>query len=109
MLAIALCFHIDHLEAGVKSPISLPAAQIFVDAGGQRGRTLMFSCPVILVRLFTGCSTMLADTRMAYAFAREGALTFSPYSTVPSHLLNHTLLTDDLASSLTSTQPHTPP
>jgi amino acid transporter len=31
----------------------------------------------ILVQFFTGCSAMLADTRMAYAFARDDALPFS--------------------------------
>jgi hypothetical protein len=29
------------------------------------------------VQFFTGCSAMLADTRMAYAFSRDGALPFS--------------------------------
>jgi len=34
---------------------------------------------VILVQFFTGCSAMLADTRMAYAFSRDDALPFSKY------------------------------
>ena len=33
----------------------------------------------ILVQFFTGCSAMLADTRMAYAFARDNALPFSEF------------------------------
>jgi len=34
---------------------------------------------VILIQFFTGCTAMLADTRMAYAFARDDALPFSRF------------------------------
>ena len=62
----------------VNTPTGLPAAQIFLNAGGKTGGTIMWLF-VILVQFFTGCSAMLADTRMAYAFARDGALPFSEY------------------------------
>ncbi|OAL75231.1 amino acid permease [Trichophyton violaceum] len=64
MLTVTMCFCITDLEAVLKSPTGLPAAQIFLDAG--------------------------ADTRMAYAFARDDALPFSkvlatvnPYTLTP--------------------------
>lgn len=34
---------------------------------------------VILVQFFTGCSAMLANARMTYAFARDEALPLSRY------------------------------
>ncbi|MCJ1388003.1 hypothetical protein MMC18_000847 [Xylographa bjoerkii] len=58
------------------SPTGLPAAQIFLNAGGRTGGTIMWFW-VILIQFFTGCAAMLADTRMAYAFARDDALPFS--------------------------------
>ncbi|KAF3896852.1 Programmed cell death protein 2, C-terminal putative domain family protein [Trichophyton interdigitale] len=76
MLTVTMCFCITDLEAVLKSPTGLPAAQIFLDAGGKTGGTIMWSF-AILVQFFTGCSAMLADTRMAYAFARDDALPFS--------------------------------
>ncbi|EEQ30594.1 amino acid permease [Microsporum canis CBS 113480] len=89
MLTVTLCFCITDLDAVLKSPTGLPAAQIFLDAGGRTGGTIMWSFAV-LVQFFTGCSAMLADTRMAYAFARDDALPFSkvlakinPYTLTP--------------------------
>jgi len=76
ILTVTFCFCINDLDAVVTSPTGLPAAQIFLNAGGKKGGTAMWFF-VILVQFFTGCSAMLADTRMAYAFARDGALPFS--------------------------------
>lgn len=78
MLTVTFCFCISDLDAIISSPTGLPAAQIFLNAGGRTGGTVMWFF-VILVQFFTGCSAMLADTRMAYAFARDGALPFSGY------------------------------
>ncbi|KAH6677091.1 amino acid permease-domain-containing protein [Halenospora varia] len=72
-LTVALCFCIDDLDAVIKSPTGVPAAQIFLNAGGKSGGTAMWFW-VILVQSFTGCSAMMAMTRMAYAFSRDGAL-----------------------------------
>lgn len=72
-LTVALCFCIDDLDAVIKSPTGVPAAQIFLNAGGKSGGTAMWFW-VILVQTFTGCSAMMAMTRMAYAFSRDGAL-----------------------------------
>jgi amino acid transporter len=40
---------------------------------------------VILVQFFTGCSAMLANARMAYAFARDEALPLSGYALSQPH------------------------
>ncbi|KAL1986613.1 hypothetical protein VTN96DRAFT_5991 [Rasamsonia emersonii] len=76
MLTVSMCFCINDLDAILNSPTGMPAAQIFLNAGGRKGGTIMWFF-VILVQFFTGCSAMLADTRMAYAFARDEALPFS--------------------------------
>jgi amino acid transporter len=76
MLTVSMCFCINDLDAILDSPTGLPAAQIFLNAGGQTGGTFMWLF-VILVQFFTGCSSMLADARMTYAFARDEALPFS--------------------------------
>ncbi|OJI99992.1 hypothetical protein ASPVEDRAFT_51273 [Aspergillus versicolor CBS 583.65] len=76
VLTISLCFCLTDFDAILNTPTGLPAAQIFLNAGGQTGGMIMWGLAV-LVQLFTGCSAMLADTRMAYAFARDEALPFS--------------------------------
>ena len=76
ILTITMCFCINDLDSILHTPTGLPAAQIFLNAGGKAGGTIMWSF-VILVQFCTGCSAMLADTRMAYAFARDEALPFS--------------------------------
>ncbi|KAL4921868.1 amino acid/polyamine transporter I [Aspergillus aurantiobrunneus] len=89
LLTISLCFCLTDFEAILDTPTGLPAAQIFLNAGGKTGGMVMWGF-AILVQLFTGCSAMLADTRMAYAFARDEALPFSstlckinPYTQTP--------------------------
>ena len=77
-LTITFCFCLTDFEAIMSSPTGLPAAQIILNAGGQTGGTIMWVF-IILVQGFTGCSAMLADTRMAYAFARDEALPLSRY------------------------------
>ncbi|KAI9707102.1 MAG: hypothetical protein M1836_000062 [Candelina mexicana] len=78
MLTITFCFCLSDFDGIVHSPTGLPAAQIFLNAGGRVGGTVMWFW-VILIQFFTGCSAMLADTRMAYAFARDDALPFSNF------------------------------
>ncbi|KAI9745855.1 MAG: hypothetical protein M1818_000536 [Claussenomyces sp. TS43310] len=78
MLTVTFCFCTSDVDAIVGSPTGMPAAQIFLNAGGRAGGTAMWFF-VVLVQFFTGCSAMLADTRMAFAFARDGALPFSRF------------------------------
>ncbi|OQE47401.1 hypothetical protein PENCOP_c001G02805 [Penicillium coprophilum] len=78
VLTVSMCFCLTDFEGILTSPTGMPAAQIFLNAGGKRGGTIMWAF-VILVQFFTGCSAMLADTRMAFAFARDDALPFSKF------------------------------
>lgn len=78
MLTVCMCFCLTEFDEILNSPTGLPAAQIFLNAGGKAGGTTMWAF-AILVQFFTGCSAMLADTRMAYAFARDDALPFSRF------------------------------
>lgn len=78
VLTISMCFCLTDLDSILRTPTGLPAAQIFLNAGGKTGGTIMWGF-AILVQFFTGCSAMLADTRMAYAFARDEALPFSSF------------------------------
>lgn len=78
MLTITFCFCMSDFDAILGSPTGLPIAQIFLNAGGRTGGTVMWFF-VILVQFFTGCSAMLANARMAYAFARDEALPFSGF------------------------------
>lgn len=81
-MTVTLCFCIDDLDDIIKTPTGVPAAQIFLNAGGRRGGTAMWFF-VVLVQVFTGASAMMAMTRMAYAFARDGAIPFSGYNIFP--------------------------
>jgi amino acid transporter len=85
MLTITFTFCLNDLDAIMSSPTGLPVAQIFLNAGGRAGGTAMWFF-VILVQFFTCCSAMLANARMAYAFARDEALPLSRY-VLASHYL----------------------
>ncbi|QDS71763.1 hypothetical protein FKW77_009138 [Venturia effusa] len=76
MLTITFSFCLNDLDGIMASPTGLPVAQIFLNAGGRAGGTVMWFF-VILVQFFTGCSAMLANARMTYAFARDEALPLS--------------------------------
>ncbi|KAL4888985.1 amino acid permease [Aspergillus ambiguus] len=78
VLTVCICFCLNDFEGMMNTPTGLPAAQVFLNAGGKTGGTIMWGF-AILVQFFTGCSAMLADTRMAYAFARDEALPFSSF------------------------------
>ncbi|KAH8592743.1 amino acid/polyamine transporter I [Bisporella sp. PMI_857] len=90
LLTITLGFCI--LDGDVSSLLSNglgnPAAQIFYNARGPKAGLAMWFW-VILIQFFTGCTAMLADTRMAYAFARDNAFPFSE----TFKLMNHKTLT----------------
>lgn len=75
-ITFTYCLTPNYVEDIVGSPTGLPVAQIFLNAGGQGGGTVMLLC-VILVQFMTGVSAMLANARMVYAFARDEALPLS--------------------------------
>ena len=76
MLTVTFCFCMSDFDTIMASPTGMPVAQIIFNAGGKTGGTIMWFF-VMLVQFFTGCSAMLANARMAYAFSRDGAFPFS--------------------------------
>lgn len=110
MLTITFSFCLSDLDGIMASPTGLPVAQIFLNAGGRAGGTVMWFF-VILVQFFTGCSAMLANARMTYAFARDEALPLSRYISL-RHGLSHPSRADTeliLVSGVKSTNSRKPP
>jgi amino acid transporter len=73
---VTICFGLSNFDAIMSTPTGIPAAQVFLNAGGRVGGTFMWFF-VVLVQFLTGCSAMLANARMAYAFSRDEALPLS--------------------------------
>jgi amino acid permease (GABA permease) len=73
VLLIGLTFGIQHYAATVASPTGEPPVQIFIDAlGATTAKVLVLV--VIGAQLFCGMSSVTANSRMIYAFSRDGAL-----------------------------------
>ncbi len=70
-LLIGVTFAIQDYGAAAGSTV--PPAQIFVDALGATGGKLLLLI-VIVAQLFCGMSSVTANSRMIYAFSRDGAL-----------------------------------
>ena len=78
VLLIGLTFAIQHYEPERLSATGVPPAQIFVDAAGSvTGKLLLLI--VIGAQLFCGMSSVTANSRMIYAFSRDGALPASAF------------------------------
>lgn len=75
-VVFTFCLTETYMDDIVGSPTGLPIAQIFLNAAGRDGATIMLFF-VILIQFFTGAAAMLANSRMAYAFARDEALPLS--------------------------------
>ncbi|HEX9623588.1 MAG TPA: amino acid permease [Streptosporangiaceae bacterium] len=73
VLLIGLTFAIQHYEAERLSATGVPPAQIFIDAVGKTGGELLLLI-AIGAQLFCGMSSVTANSRMIYAFSRDGAL-----------------------------------
>ena len=72
-LLVAITWSIQDYEAERTTALGLPPAQIFIDAAGQNlGTFLLFICMV--AQWFCGMASVTANSRMAYAFSRDGAL-----------------------------------
>jgi amino acid transporter len=56
----------------------VPPAQIFIDAVGATGGKLLLFI-VVVAQLFCGMSSVTANSRMIYAFSRDGALPGSSF------------------------------
>lgn len=84
LLLIGVTFAIQHYGAEATSATGVPPAQIFIDAVGLTGGKLLLLI-AIGAQLFCGMSSVTANSRMIYAFSRDGAL---PGSSL-WHRVNH--------------------
>jgi amino acid permease (GABA permease) len=77
-LLIGITFAIQHYEPERLSATGVPPAQIFIDAAGSAvGKLLLLIA--IGAQLFCGMSSVTANSRMIYAFSRDGALPGSAF------------------------------
>ncbi len=73
VLLFAVTWSIQDFTAERQSPTGFPPAQIFIDAAGSgMGKFLLFIC--VVAQFFCGMASVTANSRMAYAFSRDGAL-----------------------------------
>jgi amino acid permease (GABA permease) len=78
ILLIGITFAIQHYSAEVTSATGEPPVQIFIDAlGATTAKVLLLV--VIGAQLFCGMSSVTANSRMIYAFSRDGALPGSAF------------------------------
>ena len=73
VLLIGVTFAIQNYTAELGSATGVPPAQIFWDAIGKTGAELLLVI-VCVAQLFCGMSSVTANSRMIYAFSRDGAL-----------------------------------
>jgi amino acid permease (GABA permease) len=72
-LLFAITWAIQDYDKEAATSLALPPAQIFIDAAGSGlGKFLLFIC--VVAQLFCGMASVTANSRMSYAFARDGAL-----------------------------------
>lgn len=73
ILLLGVTFAIQNYNAELASATGVPPAQIFIDAIGRVGGELLMAV-VIGAQFFCGMSSITANSRMIYAFSRDGAL-----------------------------------
>ncbi|NJC68232.1 amino acid permease [Planosporangium thailandense] len=72
-LLFAITWSIQSYDKEAATALGLPPAQIFIDAAGSGlGKLLLFIC--VVAQFFCGMASVTANSRMSYAFARDGAL-----------------------------------
>jgi amino acid permease (GABA permease) len=76
VLLIGVTFAIQNY--GTEASATVPPSTIFVDALGATGGKLLLLI-VIFAQLFCGMASVTANSRMIYAFSRDGALPFSKF------------------------------
>ncbi|MGQ0840556.1 amino acid permease [Actinokineospora sp.] len=73
VLLIGLTFAIQSYDGALASGTGVPPAQVFIDAAGATtGKFLLLIC--IGAQLFCGMAAVTGNSRMIYAFARDGAI-----------------------------------
>jgi amino acid permease (GABA permease) len=78
VLLIGITFAIQDYDGAINSSTGVPPAQIFLDALGDTGGKLLLLI-AIGAQLFCGMSSVTANSRMIYAFSRDGALPGSAF------------------------------
>ncbi len=78
VLLIGLTFAIQSYDSATGTATGVPPAQIFIDAVGTTGGKLLLLI-AIGAQLFCGMSSVTANSRMIYAFSRDGALPASSF------------------------------
>jgi amino acid transporter len=73
VLLLGVTFAIQNYSGELASPTGVPPAQIFIDAIGRTGGLILLLI-VIGAQFFCGMSSVTANSRMIYAFSRDGAL-----------------------------------
>ncbi|WP_236046167.1 amino acid permease [Streptacidiphilus fuscans] len=73
VLLIGITFAIQDYNGEMNTPTHVAPAQIFIDAVGSTGGKLLLLI-AIGAQLFCGMSSVTANSRMIYAFSRDGAL-----------------------------------
>src|SRR3954452_3645811 len=73
ILLIGLTFAIQSYDSATGTETGVPPAQIFIDAVGETGGKLLL-LSAIGAQLFCGMASVTANSRMIYAFSRDGAL-----------------------------------
>ena len=73
ILLIGVTFAIQNYTGEATSATGVPPAQIFIDAVGLTGGKLLLLIAIV-AQLFCGMSSVTANSRMIYAFSRDGAL-----------------------------------
>jgi amino acid transporter len=73
ILLIGVTWAIQSYSGALNSSTGVPPAQIFIDAAGSGlGKFLLFIC--VVAQFFCGMASVTANSRMSYAFSRDGAL-----------------------------------
>jgi amino acid permease (GABA permease) len=78
VLLIGVTFAIQSYDGAAGSATGVPPAQIFIDAVGVTGGKLLLLI-AIGAQLFCGMASVTANSRMIYAFSRDGALPGSAF------------------------------
>ncbi|HEY1488432.1 MAG TPA: amino acid permease, partial [Micromonosporaceae bacterium] len=73
VLLFAVTWAIQDYAGELGSATAFPPAQIFIDAAGRHtGEFLLLIC--VIAQFFCGMASVTANSRMAFAFSRDGAL-----------------------------------
>ncbi|KAM5545481.1 hypothetical protein V8D89_000519 [Ganoderma adspersum] len=73
LLLLSLLFSVQDVNRTVDSPTGQPVAQIFLDTVGEKGAVVLMVV-VIGAMFFCGTFSIMSNSRMMYAFARDGGI-----------------------------------